>query len=597
MITTDIRKSLIQTLEKLEIQFVPEDIIIEIPNTIENGDYTTNIAMRLASRIKSNPRGLAQKIVDILENGIDIEKVEIAGPGFINFYLSTQYFQKELKKILDMGGIEYLKSNTKKGKKILIEYTDPNPFKMMHVGHLYTNIVGESFSRLQDMTGADVKRANYQGDVGLHVAKTMWGIEKMIEDEGKTFEDISGLSLFEKVAWLGRAYQLGAEYYDDIEDPSAMSRIQDYNYYIYQISYPSIPQKDFKEFEDMDVQYWFREGRKWCMDYFETIYEVLGTKFDYYFFEGEEGERGYKMVMDNIDNGIFKRDDGAIIYEGDPEKGLHTRVFVNKFGLPTYEAKELGLSKSKSERGDWDESITITGSEQSGYFKVISDAISKLVPEYAKVFTHIPHGMIRLPGMKKMSSRKGSIIAAEDLLSLAKDSVIQLMRSNGKVDSDDIDGLATKIAISAIKYAFLRVSVGKDIVFDLEKDIQFDGDTGPYLMYVYTRALSILKASEVEYDSSVCLEGCLSNPVVLGLVKQIGKSSSVVLNASANYSPSTLCTYLFELGQIFNRFYQEVNVINSDPEEQKFLLAIVKSTTQIMEAGLNILGISTVERM
>ena len=597
MITADIKQSISKALNKLDIEFVPEDIVVETPNTLENGDYTTNIAMRLASKAKSNPRELAQKIVDTLENGIDIGKVEIAGPGFINFYLSTLYFQKELKKILDMGGMEYLKTNTKEGKKIMIEYTDPNPFKMMHVGHLYTNIVGEAFSRLQDMTGADVKRANYQGDVGLHVAKTMWGIEKMVAEEGKTFEDISKLSLFDKVAWLGRAYQLGAEYYDDLEDPEAMLRIQDLNYYIYQICYPSIPQKDFKEFEDMNVKYWFTEGRKWCMDYFETVYDILGTKFDYYFLEGEEGERGYQMVMDNIDNGIFRKDDGAIIYEGDPDKGLHTRVFINKFGLPTYEAKELGLSKSKSEKGKWDESITITGSEQSGYFKVISDAISKLVPEYANVFTHIPHGMIKLPGMKKMSSRKGSIIAAEDLLKFAEDSVTKLMLKNGKVDNEEIDELAQKIAISAVKYAFLKVSVGKDIVFDLEKDIQFDGDTGPYLMYVYTRALSILRSSGVEYDSTICLDGCMSNAVVKDLIRQISNSKDVVLNASSNYSPSTICTYLFELGQMFNRFYQEVNVVNADEEDQKFLLAIVQSTADIMKAGLNILGIATVDRM
>jgi len=597
MIKNTIQKLIIQSLSSLNIEIDNKDLVVEQTNNFVNGDYTTNIAMRLASKEGKSPREIAQSIVEGLEKTSDIEKVEIAGPGFINFFLSTTYLQGEIKQILDMGGVEYLKSGTKDGKNILIEYTDPNPFKMLHVGHLYTNIVGESFSRLQEATGANVKRANYQGDVGLHVAKTMWGIEKKLKEEGVLFDDIEKLTLFERVEWLGKAYQLGSEYYDDLEDKDAIERIQDINYYIYQICYPSIPQKDFKELEDIGVGSWYREGRKWCLEYFEGIYETLGTKFDYYFFEGEVGEEGYKMVLENIDNGIFKKDDGAIIYEGDPEEGLHTRVFINRFGLPTYEAKELGLAKSKNTRGEWDESIMITGKEQSSYFKVVLDVLSRLLPDIAKVSRHAPHGLIVLPGMEKISSRKGKIVVAEDLLSMAKESVVSLMREGGKVEGSDIDDLAQKIAISAIKYSFLRVSVGKNIVFDLSKDIAFDGDTGPYLMYVYTRAMSILNSCEVEYDSGACLGDGVDNVSVVELMKYLSKLQGVVLDASTNYSPSTVCTYLFELGQSFNRFYQNVNVLNAKEEDKKFLLALVDATAQIMSAGLNLLGITTVSRM
>ncbi|MCD4811519.1 arginine--tRNA ligase [bacterium] len=597
MIKTTIQDLIIQSLSNLDIEIDIKDLVVEQTNDFSNGDYTTNVAMRLASKGDKSPREIAQSIVDSLEKTLDIEKVEVAGPGFINFFLSTAYLQGEIKKILDMGGVEYLKSGTKEGKDILIEYTDPNPFKMMHVGHLYTNIVGESFSRLQEATGANVKRANYQGDVGLHVAKTMWGIEKKLKEESLLFKDIGKLSLFDRVEWLGKAYQLGSEYYDELEDEEAIEKIQDINYYLYQICYPSIPQKDFKGLENLGVSEWYVEGRKWCLEYFEEIYETLGTKFDYYFFEGEVGEQGYKMVLENIGNGIFKKDDGAIIYEGDPDKGLHTRVFVNQFGLPTYEAKELGLAKSKSSKGKWDESIMITGMEQMPYFKVVLDALGKLLPEIAKVSRHTPHGLIVLPGMKKMSSRKGEIINAEDLLSIAKESVASLMKENGKVKGEDIDDLAQKIAMSAIKYAFLRVSVGKNIVFDLSKDIAFDGDTGPYLMYVYTRAVSIINSCKVEYDSSSCSEKKVKSVEVVELMRYIGKAQEVVLNASTNYSPSTICTYLFELGQSFNRFYQNVNVLNAEEEDQKFLLALVDATAQIMSAGLNLLGITTVSRM
>jgi arginyl-tRNA synthetase len=596
MIKENIKKSLIEALKKAEVIFSEKEILVE-QTSLDKGDYTTNIAMRLASELKLNPREIAQKIVDNLETSFEIEKAEVAGPGFINFYLSDRYLLTQIQKILDNGAEEYIKSGTKDSKNVLIEYTDANPFKVFHIGHLYTNTVGESFSRLQETTGANVKRANYQGDIGLHVAKTMWGIKYLLNENNQNFEDIEKLGLSEKVEFLGEAYMTGAQYYDEIEDPEAIEEIQDLNYYLYQLVYPSIPKKDFKKFDELGVNDWYRKGRMWCLDQFEQLYEVLGTVFDYYFFESESGEVGYKMVKENIGD-IFKEDDGAVIYEGDPDKGLHTRVFINQFRLPTYEAKEIGLAKEKSQKGKWDESIMITGNEQTPYFKVVLDVLSKLMPQYASIAKHISHGVVALPGMKKMSSRKGEVISAEELLIITHEAVKDLMgESEKQMEEDEVEQISLKIAVSAIKYAFLRVNVGKNIVFDISKDIQVDGDTGPYLMYVYTRAKSILDSAENESKSTACITGCLASPHVKGLVRQISRVNDIVLASSINYSPSTLCTYLFELGQIFNKFYQEVNVLNAEEEDRELLLAIVEASAEVMSVGLNLLGIETVDRM
>lgn len=597
MITKKIEKSIIEALNQAKIEYNQKDILVEQTSSLVKGDYTTNIAMRLASKNKQNPIEIAKKIKDNIEYGFEIEKVEVAGPGFINFFLSDRYLLTQIKQILDQGAKEYLQSELKSDKKVLIEYTDANPFKVLHIGHLYTNTVGEAFSRLQEIIGADVKRANYQGDIGLHVAKTMWGIEKLLKKNKQTFEDIEKLQLYQKVKYLGEAYMTGAQYYDDIEDEDAIEKIKDINYYLFQKITPSIPKKDFKELEGSDVEQWYQKGRMWCLEYFETIYKVLGTQFDYYFFESDVGEIGYKMVKENIGK-IFKEDGGAVIYKGDPDKGLHTRVFITQSGLPTYETKELGLAKSKSEKGNWDESIMITDKSQAPYFKVVFDVISKLIPEYAKVFKHIPHGVVALPGMKKMSSRKGEVVSAEDLINQTQKAVKKLMVESKKgLDEEEIENNSKLIAIAAIKYAFLRVGVGKNIVFDINKDIQFEGDTGPYLLYVYTRAKSIIDDAKDELNSSVCIGGYLSNSYTKRLVRQISKSREVVLNSSKGYSPSTLCTYLFELGQTFNSFYSEVNVLNAQEEERELLLTIVKSTAEIMKEGLNLLGIKTVNSM
>jgi arginyl-tRNA synthetase len=200
--------------------------------------------------------------------------------------------------------------------------------------------------------------------------------------------------------------------------------------------------------------------------------------------------------------------------------------------------------------------------------------------------------------MKKMSSRRGEVVSASELIETTQKAVKELMKESDKVkDIKSVDDISLKIAISAIKYAFLRVGVGKNITFDLEKDIQFDGDTGPYLMYVYTRAQSILDSAE-EFPKDFSIDETKNpNLYTKTLIRYISKSQDIVLGSAINYSPSTLCTYLFELGQAFNQFYQEVPVLNSKKEDRQYLLAVVKATAETIKTGLNLLGIDTVSRM
>ncbi len=588
----DIKKKIEGMIERsLKEMGVQYDIIeVEEPRVSGNGDYSSNIAMRLSSILKKNPLDIANDIVSKIEKDEDIEKVEAAKPGFVNFFVSNQHLLKELSKV--KSG-EFTSIGGKDGKKIVIEYTDANPFKILHIGHLYTNIVGESFARLSEALGATVKRANYQGDVGLHVAKTLWGIVKMMEENGVSFKDVEQKSLIERVKYLGEAYMLGFKYYDDDKDEAAIKEIDAINYYIFSMFIPQLEKKDVPVYEGVDLKDMYQKGRSWCLDYFETIYERVGTTFDYYFFESEVGESGLKIVLDNVGS-VFKEDEGAIIYEGDKEKGLHTRVFVNKYGIPTYEAKDLGLAIKKGELVEYDESIIITGNEQSGYFKVLLDALSKLRKDLAEKTVHMPHGMVKLPGAEKMSSRKGKIIEAQWLLDETKKRVLAVMEENGKGEKEKS---AEKIAQAAIKYAFLKVGVGKDVIFDFEKSISFDGDTGPYLLYVYARGSSLLRDSDSKNLGSLCVGSCLGNPYAKELLNRIGKYRSVVLNSGMSYCPSILCQYLFDLGQKFNNFYQNVRILDAQDEDKEFLLSLVEATMVTMKEGLNLLGIEVVDQM
>lgn len=569
-------------------------VTVDMPGDSKYGDLTSNVALQIAKLLKKNPLQVASEIVALYPKDEDIERVEVVNPGFINFFLSEKYLLNMLNGINSDEG--YFKLDIKSGKKYVIEYSDPNPFKTFHIGHLYTNMVGESFARLVESLGGSVVRANYQGDVGLHVAKTLWGLLKMLKDDGIEFKELENRSLVDRVRYLGDAYMLGFKMYDDEKDENVIKEIKNLNYYIFSLYIPSLERKDFfDEYESKGIKEMYMLGKDWCLEYFDGIFERTYTNFDKHYLESQMCENGLNIVKDNMNgNGknIFKESEGSVIYQGDEKKGLHTRVFVNSEGLPTYEAKDLALAFKKFEEVSFDESVIITAEEQSSYFKVVFDALSQLDSEVASRLKHFSHGMVKLPGAEKMSSRKGKIIEGEWLLDETRKRVEETMRSGGKWSEDEIAGVSDTIAIAAVKYSFVKVSVGKDVIFDFDKATSFDGDSGPYLLYVYARCNSLLK----DGDTKGSLNKVTSlDPYTKELSRVIGKYETVLLSSALNYSPSTLCTYLFDLGQAFNSFYQNVRVLDSDNKE--FLLSVVNGTAKSMKHGLNVLGIKVVERM
>ena len=588
-----IAKSLQTIVKDMGVEL--ESVVVQEPTDITHGDLSSNIAMQLSKSLKSNPMDIASKIVSAFPKDEDIERVEVVKPGFINFFFSDTYLLNMLESI-NTKKDNYFKLDIKSGKRYVIEYTDPNPFKTLHIGHLYSNMVGESFSRLVEALGACVTRANYQGDVGLHVAKTMWGLFKMFENDGITFEELSKKSLVDRVRYLGDAYMLGFKMYDDQKDERVINDVKDINYYIFSLYIPSLEKREyFKDLESKNLKEIYLKGRDWCLEYFERIYERTDTKFEKYYLESEMGEKGMEIVKENMEGkgkNIFKASEGAVVYEGDESKGLHTRVFINSEGLPTYEAKELALAFKKFEELSFDESVVITADEQSSYFKVVLDALSQLRPEVANIYKHFSHGLVRLPGAEKMSSRKGKILEGEWLLDETKKRVEDMMRSNGKWNEEQILEVSDLIAVASVKYSFLKVTVGKDVIFDFEKSTSFDGDTGPYLLYVYARCSSILEGGK---DKGTTKTIPVLDSHTKGLLRVISRYQPILLSSALTYSPSTLCSYLFDLGQTFNTFYTNVRVLDS--EDKEFLLGVVEATSQTMKHGLNTLGINVVERM
>ncbi|HMP67526.1 MAG TPA: arginine--tRNA ligase [Candidatus Paceibacterota bacterium] len=590
------------------------NFVIEHPADLQHGDYSTNVAMVLAKKLNKNPRELAQEIVKNLNAEIsknpdasqasDIEKIEIAGPGFINFYLSRKFFKKSIQQILN-GETNYGRNNDLKGKNIIVEYTDPNPFKQFHIGHLMPNTIGESIARILEWNGANITRVCYQGDVGMHVAKALWGMKKNLQ---KMPNDSATMS--EKISFLGEAYVFGSEKYET--DDVIKAEVNEINKKVYELF------DDTKSNDDPEIKNLYNKGREWSLIHFGQMYEKLGTTFDHFIFEHQVSKIGSKIVRENVPE-IFELSDGAVVYRGEKD-GLHTRVFINSMGLPTYEAKDIGLAyykhselaekvlskkpktgtediskliKNVSEK--FDASIIVTANEQKDYYKVVRAAMKKLNPEIAENTVHITHGMLRFAD-GKMSSRKGNIITAEELLTDIENLVSEKLQDQlEKISSDDFEKTKNTIAVSSIKYTILKQSIGRDIVFDKNSAVSFEGDSGPYLQYTYVRAKSIIeKAQEKNLIFIESQEP--ENWQTTDLEKVLYRLPESIRDAYSELGPQYIVTLLTKICAEFNSFYGK-QIILDGTQAESYKLAITKATMHVIQNGLKVLGIRVPNRM
>jgi arginyl-tRNA synthetase len=544
------------------------EVHLEHPDDISHGDYATNLALAYSKILKTNPKALAEKILEEFKKDLpaEVESASIAGPGFINIKIRDSFF---VENILAIDG-DYGKGNQDKGKKVMVEYTDPNPFKIFHIGHLMANTIGESLSRVVEFSGAKVIRANYFGDVGLHVAKTMWGILQNKNDFPKESE-----SLVSRIEFLGKMYVLGS----NAEGEVAIKEITEINKKIFEKS-------------DAEINKFYDLGRKWSLEYFETIYKKLGTKFDEYFPESSVAGDGIKIVQEFLKKGIFEISEGAIIFPGE-KYGVHTRVFINSQGLPTYEAKELGLTKKKFELyPDLSESVVVTANEQSDYFKVLLKAIGAMYPDIASKMKHLSHGILR-PTSGKMSSRKGNIVSAEELLNEFQTLVLEKMKDR-EWKGNEKETVAEMVAIAALKYVVLRQAIGGDIIYDKEKIVSFEGDSGPYLQYATVRAEAVVKKA---HEAGIS-EKISSKPEQVALLERmLARFPETITRAHLEYAPHHIVTYLVELSSAFNSYYAVNKIIDEKDPLSPYRVALTKAFVSVMKSGLWVLGIKVPERM
>lgn len=505
------------------------------------GDFSTNIALKLAKEAGKPPREIADALAVKLREtlGEQVREVMIAGPGFINLSLSDKALLESLKAEPAQGY---------EGQEVLVEFGDPNPFKAMHVGHLYSYIVGDAISSLLEAAGADVKRLSYHGDVGLHVAKALWAMRQAGTADGD----------------IGAFYAQGAKAYE--EDGRAKEEINAINALVYAA--------------DPEIQALYDEGKQRSFEGFDRTLDAIGVRTDKRYLESESAPAGTALVKENTGK-VFTESDGAIVYEGE-KAGLHTRVFITGKGLPTYEAKDLGLTTLKHK--DFPQaklSVIITAHEQAEYFKVMLAALAEINPETAARTRHLSHGFVSLSS-GKMSSRTGDVYGADSLLA-----------DVAKVAEKLFPGAARDMQLGAIKYAFAKHRLGGDLVYDINESVSLEGNSGPYLQYAHARARSVLRKAGRE--GAKLPEDVELEPAERMLVRKIGEYAEAVDRAVAELMPHHVCGYLYELAQEFNRFYEQSRVIG-DPRED-LRLGLVRRYAETLQFGLRILGMTAPDKM
>lgn len=543
-----------------------EKIILEKPKDHKFGDIAFPCFI-LSKKLRKAPDKIAKDLAVKIKPSGFVVKIEPKG-GYLNFFADWARIGQDVVK-------EVLKEKEKygKGKKrgnVMVEYCHFNTHKAVHIGHIRTACLGESLSRILRFSGYRVIRANYQGDIGPHVARCIWGFLKL--HEGKKPKE-------EKGKWLGTVY---AEASKKLKGNDKHEKeVDEVNKKIYA--------------EDPKLAKIWKETRKWSLDYFDNIYKSFGIKFDRLYFESEVEKPGTDISKKLLKKRIGKESEGAILI--DLEKyGLGVFLLVKSDGTPLYSAKDLGLAALKTNEYKIDKSVHVVGSEQKLYFQQLFKTFELMKSPLANKSYHLCYELVNLP-TGKMASREGDVILYEDVFNeLVKHAKEETEKRNPKMERKTLEDVSKHIALASLKYDMIKMSPSKTIIFDWKKALDFEGNAAPYIQYTFARANSILRKSKVKeiknFDISL-----LKHPMERDLIKMISEFPEAVRNASKDLRPHYMANYCYNLSTKFNEFYQFMPVIHARLGLKTPRLALVKAVSIALKNGLGLLGIEAPERM
>lgn len=565
---------LIEPLEENDLKFEKEEIIrfIENPPSIEMGDYALP-CFKFSKKLKIPPNEIALKIrKEITSFPKEIQDVQTSGP-YINFILNKKILASDiLNEIFDKKD-EFGKPEKKQKKKTktMIEFPSPNTNKPLHLGHLRNMSIGESISRIREFNNEEIIRACLYNDRGIHICQSMaaykkYGKNKIPEDEEKKPDHFVG------------------DFYVKFKKNSEKN--------------PALEKESHRllqkwEEGDPETKVLWTKMNSWALRGFKETFSKFDIKIDKEYFESSIYNQGKDLINQGVKKGIFeKRKDNAVVAKFSEEE-LGEKILLRQDGTSVYITQDLYLANKKFEDFDLDKSIYVTGNEQEYHFKVLFKLLEMLKIAKRERMEHLSYGMVELPE-GKMKSREGTVVDADDLIKEVEDLVAKTLKEkNKKISKKEINKRSPKIALACIKYILLKTDIKKNITFNPKKSIDFEGNTGSYLLYTYARASSILRKIKSSKKKDEKIEELEKKEKEL--VIKISNFKKIIKKSYKESNPSLIANYSFELSQIFNEFYHECPVMKSN--RQDFRKKLVQATKQTLKNSLWILGIESLEEM
>ncbi len=572
LLTNQLKKIFSENINNIFKQDFSEKINIENSTKKEFGDFQTNFAMMNSKAIGKNPREIATTLVENFKENDLIEKLEIAGPGFINIHLKNNFLNNEVKKV---DNEKYDFSFLNVDETVIIDYSSPNIAKRMHIGHLRSTIIGDAIKRILDFIGFKTISDNHIGDWGTQFGKLIVAYNKWLDKEAYEADPIGELE---------RIYVLFSD--ESKKDPT----LED------------VARNELRKLQMGDEQnnkLW-KEFIEISLKEYNKVYDRLGVKFDHYF-----GESFYNDMMPDVleelkEKNIAKEDQGALVVFFEEDK-LPPALVQKKDGSFLYATSDLATIKFRKNELNVDKAVYVTDERQQNHFKQVFEISEMLGAPYNYEKSHVYFGIMRFGDGMIFSSRSGNIIRLVDLLDEAKKQVKSVIdEKNPNIPEDEKEKIAEIVGTGAIKYFDLSQNRTSDILFTWDKVLSFEGNTGPYLQYTYARIQSILRKLKEENIS------VKNNDIILDDMFDIERELAVallrfpqtVVKSYETYRPNIIADYLFDTAKLFNNFYNSKSILKeTDKKVMDARILLAQKTASILKQGLNLLGIETVDRM
>jgi arginyl-tRNA synthetase len=598
MVGYQIAKAVRRTLALFDIDDKPlPQSRVEYPTNPAFGDYSTNAAILLARKQQRNPQEIASLLVSKLNADQRLQefvsKIEVAGGGFINFFVSENYLKTEVTIILKQSD-SYGRSDEGKGKKWEIEHTSPNPNKAMHLGHLRNNITGMAIANLWEFTGVEVIRDCVDNNRGIAIAKLMWGYLKFSHKNNDQNKSLDYWFDHQEEWFTPDQQKMKPDRFVDEIYTKASKYIEEHK------EVESEVRKLVVDWEKNDKKTWalWKKVLEYSYQGQERTLKRLGNRYDYIWHEHEHYQLGKDLVERGLAKGVFRRSPEGTIITDLSSYNLPDTVVQKSDGTSLYITQDLALTKLKKEKFNADKLHWVVGPEQSLALKQLFAVCEQLMVGRLSDFYHISFGYMSIKGQGKMSSRSGNVVYIDDLIDTAKAKVIEKMMNNSSINEAALQTIAEQIALGAIKYSILKVGREQDIAFDFDESINMQGNSGPYIQYTYARTQSVVaKGATVQYKSQTFTNYTLNTEERI-IAVYLSRFADIIAMSAKMCSPSTLASYLFDLAQNYNAFYNKHTIIEEDNEvTTAFRLALSDASGQVLKNGLQLLGIAAPQRM